>query len=141
MNDRQKIFIDSSAWIALSSKDDKNYRRITDFFSKIISDGAVFFTSNDIIDETVTRLVYDVGFSKAQKFIEEIRVNIRKKGLVQFWTDEQIQEEAFAILKKYHDHELSMTDATTVAIMKRFNLDAVLTLDSDFKKIGTPSLP
>ncbi|MBI3559164.1 type II toxin-antitoxin system VapC family toxin [Candidatus Gottesmanbacteria bacterium] len=141
MNDRQKIFVDSSAWIALSSEDDKNYRRITDFFSKIISDGAVFFTSNDVIDETVTRLVYDIGFRQTQKFIEEIKANVRKKSLVQFWTDEQIQEEAFAILKKYHDHKLSMTDATTVAIMKRFRLDAVLTLDSDFKKIGLPSVP
>lgn len=141
MNSPQKIFVDSSAWIALSSEDDKDHQRVADFFSKIISDGAVFFTSNDVIDETVTRLVYDVGFRQAQKFIEETKMSIRKKGLVQFWTDEQIQEEAFATLKKYDDHKLSLTDATTVAIVNRFKLDAILTLDSDFKKVGVPSLP
>ena len=137
----QKIFVDTSVWIALTSKNDKNHQLISDFLPTAISRGAVFFTSNDVIDETITRLIYDVGLHQAQKFIDEAKLNIQKRVLAQLWTDEQIQIEAMEILEKFSDPRLSMTDVTTIAIMKRFNLDAILTLDSDFKKIGIRCLP
>lgn len=137
----QKIFIDTSAWIAYSSAADQNHKKIEKSFAQAVSGNVVFFTSNDVVDETITRLVYDIGWYQAEKFIVAIRESFRTKTIVQLWTDEQIQDEAFVILEKFHDHKLSMTDATTVAIINRFKLDAVLTLDSDFKKIGIRSLP
>ncbi len=141
MNDIRKIFIDTSFWIAYTSEDDKNHKEIDQLFSKYLSLGVELYTSNDIIDETVTRLTYDIGWYKAKAFIEYLEIALKKKIIIQLWTDEELQIEAFSLLEKFKDHKLSLTDATSVTIMKRFNLDLIFTLDSDFKKIGISSLP
>ena len=60
---------------------------------------------------------------------------------MQLWSDEEIQEMAFEVLKKFREHKLSLTDATSVVLMDRFDIDLILTLDDDFKKIGISSLP
>lgn len=141
MADIGKLFIDTSSWIAYSSHDDKNHKEVDRLFSQYLSSGVELYTSNDIADETVTRLAYDVGWHKAKIFIDYLQMAIKKKIIVQLWTDAEIQYESFSLLEKFKDHKLSLTDATSVAIMKRYNLDAILTLDSDFKKIGIVSLP
>jgi len=135
-----KVFIDSSAWIALVSFADKSHQKIDDDFKILVENHARIFTSNDIVDETVTRLAYDLGWRKAQKFVERVQELIANGNLIQLWTDEKIQQDAFEILAKFDDQKLSLTDATTVVIMQRFKLDAVLTLDSDFEKIGISTI-
>lgn len=139
--DRTKIIVDTSAWLAYALSNEKQHKEIVDFFIRGRDEGTVFLTSNDIVDETVTRLLYDKNHHVASEFIKLIQESIKKKILAQLWTDEQIQHEAFDILDKYKDHKLSLTDATTIAIVHRFKLDAVLTLDSDFKNVGVRSLP
>ena len=139
--DRKKLIIDSSFWLTLVLENELNHEKIKMIFEEELERGTILYTTNDIIDETVTRMVYDNNLPTTEKFLNFLHQSIQKNALTQLWTDEQIQEEAFTVLKKYHEHKLSMTDATTVAIMKRFRLDAVLTLDSDFKKVGLPSLP
>ncbi|MBI4067080.1 type II toxin-antitoxin system VapC family toxin [Candidatus Gottesmanbacteria bacterium] len=141
MDDVRKLFIDTSAWIAYSAKDDKNHSKIVHLFSKYLSNEIEIYTSNDIVDETVTRLAYDVGWYKARSFIEYFQIAVMKKMIIQVWTDEQIQYEAFSLLEKYKDHKFSLTDATSVVILRRFKIDLILTLDSDFRKIGISSLP
>ncbi len=141
MNDIRKLFIDTSSWIAYTSEDDKNHKVIVNLFSKYLTNEIEMYTSNDIVDETVTRLTYDVGWHKARSFIEYFQIAANKKFIVQLWTDLEIQYEAFSLLEKFKDHKLSLTDATSVVIMNRFKLDSILTLDSDFKKIGISSLP
>jgi len=141
MDDIRKLFVDASFWIAYSSHDDKNHKEIDNLFSHYLSSDTELCTSNDVVDETVTRLAYDVGWYKAKLFIEYFQTAIKKKVIVQFWTDEEIQDEAFSLLEKFKDHKLSLTDATSVVIMKRFKIDTILTLDDDFQKIGISSLP
>lgn len=139
--DRKKLIIDTSFWLTLVLANEHNHEEAKKTFKEVLEEGVILYTTNDIVDETVTRIIYDNNLSIAEKFLDFLHQSIQKKVLAQLWTDEQTQEDAFAVLKKYHDHKLSMTDATTVAIMQRFKLDAVLTLDSDFKKIGVKSLP
>lgn len=137
----KQIFIDTSMWLVYIDTDDAYHSTAVETFSKHIKEGDSFFTSNDVIDETVTRLKYDTTWQKTERFLEFIGEGIARKRIVQLWTDEEIQEEAFGVIKRFKDHKLSLTDATSVAIMKRFHLDAIFTLDSDFKKIGISSLP
>jgi len=36
------------------------------------------------------------------------------------------------VRKQYHDHDLSITDANSIALCERHDIDAVLSFDSDF---------
>lgn len=139
--DYKKLLVDTSAWLSFLLKNEQFHQQIKIIFAEEQKKGSVFYTTNDIVDETVTRLIYDNNRKIALQFMDFVEEGIKSKVLVQFWTDEEIQEEAFESIRKFKDQKLSLTDATSVVIMKRFKLDSILTLDSDFKKIGIPSMP
>lgn len=137
----KKVFIDTSAWISYSLKGEKYHEEVKEFISQMIEEGVMLFTSNDVVDETVTRLVYDTNPKITRNFIDFIEENIRKKSVVQLWADEQTQAEAFLLIGKYDDQKISLTDATTVVFVTRFKIDSILSLDSDFVKLGLSVLP
>lgn len=136
-----KIFVDTSAWISYFGSDQPKHINIKSLIKRSIKDGEVICTSNDVIDETVTRFIYNTDIKRTQEFINFIKSSITKNNLIQLWVDEQIQAEAFEIAQKFGEHKLSLTDATTIVLMSRFNIDAVISLDSDFRKAGIKALP
>ena len=136
-----KVFVDTSAWIAYSLKGEPKHEIIRKLIKESIEKGSILTTSGDVVDETITRLVYDTNLTIAQKFFEFISQATRDSRLVQLWTDEETQKEAAGVLEKFCDHKLSFTDATSVVFIKRFGIQKIITLDSDFAKIGLRSLP
>lgn len=135
----QKVIVDSSAWISLLLNNDQNHLRIEKTFKSIRKYNTHLFTSNDIIDETVTFLVYHHPKSLVTKFSALLNTSLIQGSLSQLWVDEILQQEAIGTVKKYLDQKLSLTDATTIELMKRFKLDYVLTLDSDFRNCSIPT--
>lgn len=137
----RKVFVDTSFWIAYSLKGEPEHERIIKLFSKIIRDGVTVCTSSDVIDETVTRLATATNSYITNTFIGFIEESIDTRRIIELWVDEHVQTEAFRLVEKFVEHRLSMTDATSVALMKRLNIQSILTLDSDFVKIGISVLP
>lgn len=137
----QKVFIDTSAWIPYSLSRQPTHPVINNLIKKLMKDNIIICTSNDVVDETVTRLIYDTNIKIAQQFINIIKQSSQANSLVQLWVDEQIQSEAFEIVEKFAEHKLSLTDATTIVLMNRFNIDSIISLDSDFRKVGIKTLP
>lgn len=136
-----KIFMDTSAWISYLGSDQPKHINIKNLIKQFIRDGVVICTSNDVINETITRFIYDTNIKITQRFINLIKDSIAKNNLVQLWVDEQVQSEAFEVIAKFAEHKLSLTDATTIVLMKRFNVDSIISLNSDFKKVGIKTLP
>ena len=50
--------------------------------------------------------------------------------------DTEIKDSAWKTFLKYTDHELSFTDCTSFAIMKKHKLPKVFSYDSHFKALG-----
>ena len=137
----RKVFIDTSAWISYSLSRQPKHSTIKSLIKQLIKDNLTIYTSNDVVDETATRLIYDTDIKIANKFINLIKDGSRTNNLVQLWVDEQIQSEAFEIIERFAEHKLSLTDATTIALVKKFNIESVISLDSDFIKVGITTLP
>lgn len=133
---KKRVFVDTSFWLASFLKNDADYKISAKKFKEEVKSGSILFTSNDVIDEAVTRLVYGSNWGEAAKFIKYVKESIESGFLVELWTDEQIQDEAFSVLEKFKEHKLSLTDATSVVLLKRFKIECILTLDSHFMKIG-----
>lgn len=136
----QRIFIDSSAWLAYYLSDEPDHIRVKNLIKGSAKEGKVIVTSNDIIDETATFLIYRKP-QLAIKFIDFIKRTILTGNITQLWVDEEIQSEAFELVQKFAEHRLSLTDATTIALVKKFSIESVISLDSDFLKVGIPTLP
>ena len=137
----KKIFIDTSAWISYFGSDQPKHISIKSLIKQFIKNGIVICTSNDVIDETVTRLIYDTNIKIAEKFINFMKKSSQTNSLVQFWIDEEIQNEAFELVQKFSEHRLSLTDATSIALIKKFSIESIISLDTDFIKVGIPTLP
>lgn len=137
----QKVFIDTSAWISYSLSRQPKHSTIKNLIKKLIKEGTLVYTSNDVVDETVTRLIYDTNIKITQKFTDLINEGVVSHHLVQLWVDEEIQTAAFGLVQKFAEHKLSLTDATSIALIKKYHIDSVISLDSDFAKVGISTLP
>jgi len=137
----RKVFIDTSAWIPYCLSAQPRHSTIKNLVKEFIMDRVIVCTSNDVIDETVTRLIYDTNIKIAQKFINLIKDGTKNNSLVQLWIDEEIQNEAFELIQKFSEHKLSLTDATSITLIKKFSIESVISLDADFTKVGIPTLP
>lgn len=136
-----KTFIDTNAWLNFVLKKEPNHQKAKEIFRSIIKDGNSLFTSNDIVDETITKLRYTEGLHLAKKVYSLLRENFQKRLVIQLWTDEKIQHDAWKLLEKFQDHKLSLTDTTSIILMNRFHIDNIFTFDSDFRKVGITTLP
>lgn len=136
----RKVFIDTSAWMAYYLADEPDHIRIKNLIKGFIKEHTIIITSNDIIDETVTNFIY-IKPNLAKKFIDFISESIRIERVIQLWVDEEIQDEAFDLVNKYSEHQLSLTDASTIVLVNKFKIESVISLDSDFVKVGISTLP
>jgi predicted nucleic acid-binding protein len=59
-----KIFIDTSAWVALENKKDIHYKEAIIFKDEIKDKRYRLYTSNFVLDETYTLLLANVGYEK-----------------------------------------------------------------------------
>lgn len=136
----RKVLIDTSAWMAYYLSDEPDHIRIKSLIKRLINENVSIFTSNDIIDETVTNFIY-LKPNLAKKFIEFIGQSIQARDVFQLWVDEEIQNQAFELVQKFQEHKLSLSDATSIVLINRFKIESVISLDSDFVKVGISTLP
>ena len=90
-------------------------------------------TTDYIIDEwfTMLRCKLKIPVHDIFEFYDEIC-----PSLIIIPITSDIFEAAIKLLRKYDDHFLSFTDATTVALMKKENIHSILTTDHDFQIFG-----
>jgi predicted nucleic acid-binding protein len=122
------IFIDSTFFIALVLKDDQWHEQALKLIPQL--DEADKLISEFIISETVTMVGSRSG-GKAGKLVYEYIMescNIHRQDKSAYDT----------VIKTYlkYDGTLSFTDASTVEIMKFFNINEIASFDSDFDKVN-----
>lgn len=130
-----KVFFDTSVFIAFFIEEETYHQAVTDKYLQYRKQRATLLTSEYILDELYTRLMYDFGKNITQKRIEVLSQSINKRELQILNIDEIIFKKALDIFIKFGDHPISFTDATTYVLFKTFALDEIFTLDNDFKKM------
>lgn len=133
------IFIDTSWFYAIEVEPDK-YHEEAMKTKKQLAQGTygVPYTSNYILDETVTLLRFKASLKAAVIFKEKIK---NSKVLRVVRISEDLEAKAYKKLKKFRDLPLSFTDCTSFAVMESLNVKRVFTFDNDFKKAGYVVFP
>lgn len=131
------LFVDTSAFIALTDKSDNQHARSKAQLESLLPQDR-FHTSNYVLDETITRLRFTLGASKASTFAKAI---LEDPSFQIHYVDPAVEREALSILRKFRDKPLSFTDCTTIALVNALGLDAVFAFDEDFSKVGLRTLP
>lgn len=128
-----KLFIDTSAFIALADKDDQHHHAAQEFFNSQISLNCRFLTSNFVVCETVTYLRIHVSYRAAVLFWENLH---QSKRMEIHSISAELEEKAFRLLKRYNDKTFSFTDCTSFALMENLGMDAAFAFDDHFRQFG-----
>lgn len=129
-----KVFIDTSAFVALFVEKELLHGKTAKKYYDYRQERDIFFTSNFVLDELFTRLLFyrEIDVAKqTQKLKDAIGIN----ELTALQIDETLFEKSIGIFLKFSEHKISFTDATTYVLYRDFALDEIFTLDRDFKKM------
>lgn len=66
-------FVDSGAWIALYNRRDQHHADAIGIFRDLEQQRARLLTTDYVLDETITRLRYDVSHMAAVAFLDHIQ--------------------------------------------------------------------
>jgi predicted nucleic acid-binding protein len=129
----KEVFVDTSGWVALKHKGDTFWKAATALNRALLTGGVRYVTSNFVLDETYTLLLYRAGHHVAVEFGDEIRAS-RLVSVVRIGTD--WEEEAWRLFRRYNDKAFSYTDCTSFVVMRHYGISEAFTNDHHFEQAG-----
>lgn len=133
-----KVFVDSSAWLALEIRNDIYHISAVKEVTEFKKQRALFFTNDYVLAEVYTRLIYDFHLLVASQFHEKI-ITGTKTNLTILEIDDRERTLMWQKLEMYKDHKLSFTDASVVVNFIDLNLDNIFSFDRHFRDINLPT--
>ena len=128
-----RLFVDTSAWLALNDKNDQYHGEAVSRITLIQQQKIQLVTSEYVFDESVTIIRYRISHRAAVAFGDAlISSNVAS---IEDITDEE-RLKAWALFKKYRDKDLSFTDCTSFALMIKLKLRKAFSFDDRFKQVG-----
>ena len=132
------LFIDTGVFYAQQDEHAPRHESAQEAI-RAVSDGSHgrLYTSEYVYDEVVTLVRRRTG-----RFEDAKTVGDRICGVDSFprtfdllFVTETVFDRARQVFERYDDQQLSFTDASTIALVERFDIDAVLSFDDDFDGI------
>src|SRR6266487_3062946 len=108
----RRLFVDTSAYFALTDQRDENHEAAVRFIHQLIRERVELLTTNYILAETHTLLLNRIGYTTA-----------------------------LDIIRIYTDKEFSLVDAISFATMERFHMTQAFAFDPHFAQYGFSLLP
>jgi len=136
-----RLFIDTSCFAALEDVDDANHLRAIEFREMIRKGKTSFkmlYTSNYVIDETLTLLRMKCAYATAVRFREVLEAS---KVVNVLWIDRTMEDKAWQIFRQYQDKEFSFTDCASFAVMERESIRTAWAFDKHFTEYGFDMVP
>ncbi len=127
-------FIDTGVFVAARNKRDINHEKAVNLLREALKGkyGRIY-TSDYIFDEAVT--VALVRTRKPDIAIDIGNFILSSKKLRILHVDKLVFMDAWRIFKKYVNKKLSFTDAVSIALMRRYNIDYIMSFDKHFDNI------
>jgi predicted nucleic acid-binding protein len=127
-----RLFCDTSFFYACLDARDVNHRRARNLAEEAAV-GSTFYSTWDVVSETVTLLRYRRGFRSAVTFLTHVKPSI---SLVAY--GDSVRSEAERIFRRYgRDHRLSFCDAISCVLVTTVLEDMpCLAFDEDFRSLG-----
>ena len=127
------IFIDTGAFIARYIRNDQYHHKSIEVWKRLEQGRGVLFTSNFIIDETLTLLGRRVGYI----FAAERARSIYASQILTILRPSEDQEcQAVDLFEKYADQRVSFTDCVSFMLMQHQHITEVFSFDRHFEMAG-----
>jgi len=128
------VFIDTGIFVAARNKSDVNHERAVDLLEKALKgEYGAMYTSDYVFDEAVT--VALMRTERPEIAIDVGNFMLSSKKLQILYVDRTTFTKAWQIFNKYVEKGLSFTDAISIALMRRYNVDYIISFDKHFDGI------
>lgn len=128
------VFIDTNIFVAARNKSDINHERAV-YLLELALRGkyGAMYTSDYVFDEAVTVALIRTRKPEIAIDIGNFILSSRKLRILH--VDKYVFNNAWRIFNKYIHKGLSFTDATSIALMKRYSIDYIMSFDKHFDGI------
>ena len=125
------LFIDTGAFLARYLSNDSYHLKAAAIWKKTA--GEALFTSNHVLDETLTLLSRRAGSNFAADRAENI---YNSTALEILFSSKEDEIAAIRIFRKYADQNVSFTDCISFVLMRRQGITRAFTFDHHFAQAG-----
>ena len=132
------IFVDTGAFLARYVARDEHHRRAKRAWTEIERTRLPCFTSNFVLDETLTLLGRRASYAFAA---ERARALFASTALTILRPDADDEARAVDLFAKFADQKVSFTDCVSFALMRRHELNRAFTFDRHFADAGFEVVP
>jgi len=126
-----KVFIDTNVFVAIKDGQDSTHNEANSLLDKLNSKKAKFYTSSDIIGETLTVISKKLGKPAATDFLSEIHTYAKE-----IFIDRYLHKESRDLFRRVKSKNISFIDCSSVVAMRRNKIKIIFSFDRDFKKLG-----
>jgi predicted nucleic acid-binding protein len=133
--------VDTSGWYAAAAVQDRFHTEGARHLQELLDSSTHLFTSDYVLDETLTRLRYDSSHREALAFWQKIEAARQIGFLTVLWVEEAIWTAALDIFRQYEDQRLSFTDCTSFVLAQTHSIDQVFAFDDHFRMFGLTVRP
>ncbi|MBF0491745.1 MAG: PIN domain-containing protein [Deltaproteobacteria bacterium] len=130
---KHDLFIDTGAFYSKYVVRDDLHVQSLELWKQVQKDRYTCVTSNFVLCELITLLVYRFGTLKALRVAREIYSTAAIRIIS---ISSSLELLALNWLEKYLDQDFSMTDATSFALLKDQKISKVFSFDEDFDIAG-----
>lgn len=131
------LFIDTWGWVALHNRRETRHGEVKAFYREYRLSGGKIYTTDYVLDETLTLLFRRLPLELAKKSMESINDAIAQGYLDLEWISPSLFEEAKVLRLKFDDKpRISFTDLTSMVVMKELGVKSILTDDDHFVQLG-----
>ena len=132
-----KIFIDTNVFVALEDENDSTHKRAIQLSEFLLKQHSVkFYTSSEVISETLTVISRKLGKEVAKKFIKKHK----NSYMIDIFFDENLYRKTLNAYLKLKHNSVSFVDCSNTVIMRKYNIKYIFSFDEDFKKMGVELL-
>jgi predicted nucleic acid-binding protein len=128
-----KLFVDTSAWVAYADPADRWHAAASEALTASVGARVTFVTTDYVLDETITLLLYHAGRRRAVAFGDNV-LKSRHVELVRVGSG--LWEGAWQLFKQYDDKTWAFTDCTSFVVMRQMGLQRAFAFDSHFVQAG-----
>jgi len=129
----ERTFVDTSGWVALFVKNDKFHGHAKEVFKSIQDADTVLYTSDYVIDETVTTIRMSSNHRQSLIALEAI-MDSQMTSIVYVNPDYFLK--TTQLYQKYKDQPYSFTDISSFVVCHDLRVKNVFSFDSHFRIAG-----
>ncbi len=130
----QPVFVDASAWIAVTNKQDDDHRAAAEAYSRLLFDGARLIITNWTAYEALTLIKTRVGHEAAKKLWDTMN---KKASVIK--VNDEIEAAGLKLFFGYKDKTWGVTDCTSIALMQLLGYNRAFAFDEHFVDAGKQS--